>query len=661
LFIFSRPISERAGMPSSPLAALEEAERRLGRLSVTPEHVDGGALRCGGCGERVTGRYLIAPNKKAFHPDCLRCELCGAECKTFASDPKRPNVLCCVGCYDDRYAERCTRCDRPLKGEILTALGGKHRCHVKCFTCDLCTEPIARKFVEHPPASGRIICERCHVDKVCEKCDGCGRGMSGAFVRALGGKYHRECFKCRRCSRDVTSRYVEGADGAPYCRGCHVKIFAPRCACGCGEGLEGGVTSALGRKFIEGHFRCTDCDGEFRRGKFNRVRDSEDGKDERAVCEGCYRKTYAPRCAVCAVAMASGESYVRNADSDEAMCERCDATPGSVCDDCGFCVSKEFQTKQRRAGIRNEADGATRTARRASGGHAVIGQCEACAREAVNDDVLAAHLMNRVIRFCAHAGARRAPGDQTVAVQLVAADRLARAADKRHRGPNANGPRGVTRTKITLEGKAPPEEWKKIMLGWRLERRGSGYELSEDNGVQLGDGLNPNPKPTDRTPVKGSCDLADASPGSIQRAAQLARSHPDVRVEEKRILNGVVALKGMSSDALGAVLAHEYGHCYLFMRKFPLLPLAMEEGVCELFAWLWLGGGRWDRGGVAGSNPKGDPRVAAWAERRRRQMEVRKDPVYGDGFRAALRGYEACGENLWTFLEHLRVHESFPA
>jgi hypothetical protein len=97
------------------------------------------------------------------------------------------------------------------------------------------------------------------------------------------------------------------------------------------------------------------------------------------------------------------------------------------------------------------------------------------------------------------------------------------------------------------------------------------------------------------------------------------------------------------------------------MRKFPLLPLAMEEGVCELFAWLWLGGGKWDGGGVIGSNPKGDKRIHAWAERRRRQMEFRKDPVYGDGFRAALRGYEACGENLWTFLEHLRLHESFPA
>ena len=83
--------------------------------------------------------------------------------------------------------------------------------------------------------------------------------------------------------------------------------------------------------------------------------------------------------------------------------------------------------------------------------------------------------------------------------------------------------------------------------------------------------------------------------------------------------------------------------------------------MCELFAWLWLGGGKWDRGGVIGSNPKGDKRIHAWAERRRRQMEFRKDPVYGDGFRAALRGYEACGENLWTFLEHLRLHESFPA
>ena len=64
-------------MPSSPLAALEEAERRLGRLSVTPERVEGGAIRCSGCGERVTGRYMVAPNKKAFHPECLRCELCG--------------------------------------------------------------------------------------------------------------------------------------------------------------------------------------------------------------------------------------------------------------------------------------------------------------------------------------------------------------------------------------------------------------------------------------------------------------------------------------------------------------------------------------------------------------------------------------------------------
>ena len=93
-----------------------------------------------------------------------------------------------------------------------------------------------------------------------------------------------------------------------------------------------------------------------------------------------------------------------------------------------------------------------------------------------------------------------------------------------------------------------------------------------------------------------------APPSHAVVAAQLARSHPDVSVDEKRILKGVVALKGMSTDALGAVLAHEYGHCYLFMRKFPLLPLAMEEGVCELFAWLWLGGGcRRGGGGRCGS------------------------------------------------------------
>ena len=46
--------------------------------------------------------------------------------------------------------------------------------------------------------------------------------------------------------------------------------------------------------------------------------------------------------------------------------------------------------------------------------------------------------------------------------------------------------------------------------------------------------------------------------------------------------------------------------------------------------------------------------------RRRRLMETREDPVYGDGFRAAKRGLDACGGNLAKFLEHVRRHGELP-
>ena len=74
-------------------------------------------------------------------------------------------------------------------------------------------------------------------------------------------------------------------------------------------------------------------------------------------------------------------------------------------------------------------------------------------------------------------GARGAdrPKGARIPLQLVDADRLARAADKRHRGPNASGPRGVTRTKIVLEGSAPRAQWLEIVDGWELENRKSGY------------------------------------------------------------------------------------------------------------------------------------------------------------------------------------------
>jgi paxillin len=101
------------------------------------------------------------------------------------------------------------------------------------------------------PSKRSAVCKRCHVDVVAEKCDTCNKGLVGEYIHALGGKFHRACFLCRACGAEVASRYVAHR-GAPHCRGCHADLVAERCACGCGRGMTGAVTSALGRKFIEG-------------------------------------------------------------------------------------------------------------------------------------------------------------------------------------------------------------------------------------------------------------------------------------------------------------------------------------------------------------------------------------------------------------------------
>ena len=140
-----------------------------------------------------------------------------------------------------------------------------------------------------------------------------------------------------------------------------------------------------------------------------------------------------------------------------------------------------------------------------------------------------------------------------------------------------------------------------------------------------------------------------------------ATARPDVSdvsdVRESRRIEDVLLLRGMSRTATGATLAHEFGHCYLFARAFPALPLKTEEGVCELFAWLWLGGGLSVPAATSATLNGADE---AHNARRRARMERRKDPVYGDGFRDAKKALELCGGNLWTLLEHVRVNAALP-
>lgn len=109
----------------------------------------------------------------------------------------------------------------------------------------------------------------------------------------------------------------------------------------------------------------------------------------------------------------------------------------------------------------------------------------------------------------------------------------------------------------------------------------------------------------------------------------------------EREVEEIVILYGLPQIHFAAVAAHELGHVYLFQRKFSELPSSVEEGLCELMAYLWL--------------RRQQDREAAF------QIELKKnsdDAIYGDGFRAALAALENSSPDL--LFEYVHQHKRFP-
>jgi hypothetical protein len=106
-------------------------------------------------------------------------------------------------------------------------------------------------------------------------------------------------------------------------------------------------------------------------------------------------------------------------------------------------------------------------------------------------------------------------------------------------------------------------------------------------------------------------------------------------------VRGIAALVSLPRLQLGAVLAHELCHAFMHLLRFPRLPPTVEEGVCELWANLWLQAVA--DGSEQQTNCDDDSIVRTSeveASSRLLQMRRNTDPVYGDGLRNAMACYE---------------------
>ncbi|KAG0024274.1 hypothetical protein BGZ82_010505 [Podila clonocystis] len=138
--------------------------------------------------------------------------------------------------------------------------------------------------------------------------------MKGAFVRALGGTYHLECFKCMDCSEIVASKFfpITEKDGKQYplCERDYFRRLNLVCQ-SCGGALRGSYITALDYKYHIEHFTCSVCPTVFG------PQDSYYEHDSKVYCHYHYSLCYAVKCAGCRTAILKQFVEINRNSQDE--------------------------------------------------------------------------------------------------------------------------------------------------------------------------------------------------------------------------------------------------------------------------------------------------------------------------------------------------------
>lgn len=122
-----------------------------------------------------------------------------------------------------------------------------------------------------------------------------------------------------------------------------------------------------------------------------------------------------------------------------------------------------------------------------------------------------------------------------------------------------------------------------------------------------------------------------------------------------RLIPSIDLLHGLPREHAAQVLVHEMAHAWLWLQDHPkAIDKRTEEGLCELFAYLWL------LAEEAHERSGAEPLSTRRREllQRIRVMEQRSDRAYGGGFRDALRAAERCG--LPAVLHSVRMRGELP-
>ncbi|XP_012272562.1 uncharacterized protein LOC105695534 isoform X1 [Orussus abietinus] len=195
---------------------------------------------------------------KHWHEACFLCNKCRVSLvdKQFGS---KVDKIYCGNCYDAQFASRCDGCGEIFRAGTKKMEYKTRQWHEKCFCCVVCKNPIGTKsFI---PREQEIYCAGCYEDKFATRCVKCNKIITSGGVTYKNEPWHRDCFTCSNCNNSLAGQRFTSRDDKPYCAECFGELFAKRCTA-CSKPITGiGGTRFISFEDRHWHNDCFICAG----------------------------------------------------------------------------------------------------------------------------------------------------------------------------------------------------------------------------------------------------------------------------------------------------------------------------------------------------------------------------------------------------------------
>ncbi|KAG8189602.1 hypothetical protein JTE90_018958 [Oedothorax gibbosus] len=159
-------------------------------------------LRCAGCENLLLDRVMLKLKNELWHPDCLRCVVCG-KWLTDKCYSKDSSNYCKVDFFV-KYGTRCSGCDKGIIPLEKVRKVKKLVFHVQCFLCAFCGRELVTGDQFFLIEDRRIVCQAHYYTDTCIV----GNDSSSKRPRTTISPVQLEALKLAYQRSSKPSRYI---------------------------------------------------------------------------------------------------------------------------------------------------------------------------------------------------------------------------------------------------------------------------------------------------------------------------------------------------------------------------------------------------------------------------------------------------------------------